>query len=120
VLIAGALLLLVGVGSALRGVDALRGVSGEESSLRAELLADACAEEALMKLKANLSYSGNETIIVEGGATCSILPLSGSGNLDRLFRTQATWNSYVRNVHVDVAEVNPRLTVRSWATVPNI
>ncbi len=118
VLIAGALMLLIGVGSSLRGIDTLNAVSGEESSLRALFLSDACAEEALMRLKADLAYIGNETIIVGGGETCRILPLSGSGNVDRVITTQGIHNNYVRNVRVDIAQVNPLLEIRSWATVP--
>ncbi len=118
VLIAGGLLLLVGVGSALRGVDALNAVSGEESSFRARLLADACAEEALMKLKSNLGYNGIETIIVEGNETCRVLSVLGTGNLDRVILTQGVDVDYVRNVRVDVARVNPALVVRTWNVVP--
>lgn len=118
VLIAGALMLLIGVGSSLRGIDTLNAVSGEESSLRALLLGDACAEEALMRLKGDLAYSGNETIIVGGGETCRIFSLSGVGNVDRLVTTQGIVNNYVRNVRVDIAQVNPSLTIRTWTTVP--
>lgn len=118
VLIAGALMLLVGVGSSLRGIDTLNAVSGEESSLRALFLGDACAEEALMRLKGDLAYSGNETIIVGGGETCRILPLSGTGNIDRVITTQGVVNNYVRNVRVDVAQVNPSLMIRTWTAVP--
>jgi len=118
VLIAGALMLLIGVGSSLRGVDTLNAVSGEESALRALLLGDACAEEALLRLKGDLAYSGNETIIVGGGATCRILPISGTGNTDRVIVTQGVDNNFVRNIRVDIAQVNPALTVRTWTTVP--
>ena len=118
VLIAGALMLLIGVGSSLRGVDTLNAVSGEESSLRALSLADACAEEALMRLKGDLAYGGNETIIVGGGKTCRILPISGAGNIDRVVATQGIDNNYIRNVRVDIARVNPSLTIRTWKTVP--
>lgn len=118
VLIAGALMLLVGVGSSLRGIDTLSAVSGEESSLRALFLGDACAEEAIMRLKGDLAYGGNETIIVGGGETCRILPLSGAGNIDRVITAQGVVNNYVRNVRVDIAQVNPSIMIRTWASVP--
>lgn len=118
VLVAGALMLLVGIGSSLRGIDTLNAVSGEESSLRAQFLADACAEEALMRLKGDLAYGGNETIIVGGGETCRILPLSGTGNVDRVITTEGVVNNYVRNVRVDIAAVNPSLVIRTWTVVP--
>lgn len=118
VLIAGGLLLLVGMGSATHGVDSLNAASGEESALRARLLADACAEDALMKLKSNLGYNGNESIIVEGSDTCKVLPLLGTGNLDRVILTQGVDAGYVRNVRVDIAQVNPLLVIRTWTTVP--
>jgi hypothetical protein len=118
VLISGALLLLIGVGSALRGVDALNEAAALESSFRAESAADSCAEEAILKLKANFGYAGNELIIVEGNTTCSILAIGGSGNTDRTIDTKAGDGQYIRNVHVDIASLTPLLQIRSWSLVP--
>lgn len=71
-----------------------------------------------MKLKANLGYAGNETIILGGTEACVILTVSGAGNIDRTVRTEASVAGYVRRVEVDVAVVNPVLNVRSWKLVP--
>jgi hypothetical protein len=117
VLIMSALMLLIGIGTTMRGIDTTTMSGGEELSLRAELLADSCAEEALLRLRANLAYAGNEIIIVSGGSTCTILPLSGTGNTDRTITTRATESNYTRFVRVEVAQVNPSLVITSWTTV---
>lgn len=118
VLIASALFLLIGIGISLGGVDAARMAFGEEASRAAKLLADSCAEEALVRLKANLGYTGNETIMVNGQDACAILAVTGVGNTDRTVRAEASVAGYVRRIEVDVARVNPALVIRSWRLVP--
>jgi hypothetical protein len=117
VLIASALLLLIGIGVTSRGIDANELSFGEESSAAARLLADSCADEAILKLKANLGYSGGEIIMVGGGETCAVVSVLGSGNTNRTIETEASRGGYVSRTLVDVAQVNPTLTVRSWGAV---
>jgi hypothetical protein len=118
VIITSALLLVIGLGASMRGIDSLSLSEAGTYSLEARLLADACAEEALMKLKSDLSYTGNESIIVSGAESCSIVSVSGSGNTDRTVITEASVNGYVRRLMVEVTEVNPALVIGSWNEAP--
>ena len=117
VLVASALMLLVGIGSSYRGIDGLLSAGAHESALRARSLAEACVNEGIFRLRANLSYGGNETIIVEGGATCRIVSVSGTGNADRTIEAEASDGAYVRKVRVDFKSVQPVIQVRSWEVV---
>lgn len=119
VLVFSAMILLAGLGVSLRGIDAAESSLDEAFSIHARMLADACAEEALMRLKSNFGYSGNETIIVGGTDTCTIVSVSGSGNTDRVVLSEAAVGRTLRRVRVDVARITPSLIVRAWDTVPN-
>jgi len=116
VLILGAVLLAVSIGLSLRGTSESVVALGEELSMRALMLAEGCAEHAVLRLVGDLNYSGNETIIVEGSDACSVLPLLGSGNLSRTIRTEAFVKGYKRRIEVSIAEVSP-LTFSSWREV---
>ncbi len=117
VLITSALILLIGVGGSMRGVDAAALAMGEGAALRAELLADSCVEEALVRLRANFGYAGNETIMVGSGGTCDILSVTGSGNADRTILVRASDNGYVRTLRVEVAKLLPTPVILSRAIV---
>ena len=88
----------------------------QNQSTRAFYLAMLCAEDALMKLKNNLAYQGNETISIEEGE-CSILPVEGSGNFDRIIKTTGTVHSYTRKIKIEVSQVNPKMVIKSWQEV---
>lgn len=117
VLIVSALLLVAGLGTSLRGIDTTETALSDTLSLQARHLADACAEEALMKLKSNFNYTGNEIIIVEGADACTIVSVSGTGNTNRVIRSEAYVNGYKKKIVVDVASVTPSPVIRSWLEV---
>ena len=119
VVIVSALMLMVAIGLSLRSVSDLELSSAGESAARARALANACAEEAIVKLKGNLSYLGNETIIVDGGDSCTIVAVLGSGNTNRTIETQAVVNTYVKKIQVIILLLRPTLTISSWAEVPD-
>lgn len=117
VLITSALILLIGVGGSMRGVDAAAITMGEGAALRAELLAESCVEEALVRLRANFGYAGNETIMIGSGGTCDMLSVTGSGNTDRTILVRASDNGYVRTLRVEVAELFPTPVIASRTIV---
>jgi hypothetical protein len=101
----------------MRGVDAAALATGEGAALRAELLADSCVEEALVRLRANFGYVGNETIMVGSGGTCDILSVTGSGNTDRTILVRASDNGYVRTLRVEAAKLLPAPVIVSRTIV---
>lgn len=113
ILIMGALMLSIGIGLTLRAISEGDMSSGAEFSARAKALAEACAETAVFRLKNNLSYSGNETIIVIGSDTCDILSVEGIGNSNRVIKTQSAVMGYKRKIKVVIAQVSP-LQISQW------
>ena len=117
VLIAGAVMLVAGLSASRSGIASAQGSTRGESSARARLLADACAEEALLRLRGNIGYTGNENVSVNLSDSCTIGSISGSGNNNRLVRTQASVLGYVSKIEVSVATVTPALFIASWRSV---
>jgi hypothetical protein len=79
-------------------------------------LAMACAEEALIKLKESVDYLGGEVLMFDNGE-CSIVDVAGAGNKSRRVKVSASIAGQVRKIVVNVAEINPRMTIDSWQEV---
>lgn len=113
-------LFLVAIGGVVAGSLILLGLGFSKSSFaleqsnQAKALANACAEEALLKLKQDLSYTGNETITLSSG-TCQIQDVKGAGP-NRIIKTTGTVGTIIRKVEVKV-KISPSFTLSSWLEV---
>lgn len=116
VLIIGAVVLVISIGLSLRSVGETNMALSEQESHRALALANLCAEQALMKLESVLNYAGNESIIV-GSESCTIRPVTGSGNLNRTVETQSTVSGYTKKVRVVVSRISPTIQITSWGEI---
>jgi predicted chitinase len=81
-------------------------------SSRSYFLANLCAEEALMKLKENTNYSGNETINIEEGS-CQILPIEGQW----IVKTAGNFQNQIKKIRISISQVNPEMVIDSWQEV---
>jgi hypothetical protein len=113
----GGLMLAASLAVSLRGVDATGDVLREESSRRALALAHSCAEEAIVRVRMDPSYGGPDRVLVDGADACDIIAVRGSGASDRIVESMAIVNGYVKRVEVDLAEIVPSLSIRSWHEV---
>jgi len=116
VLVLSAIFLSIGIGIASRAISGASVVTALELHHRAEVLADACAEYALIELTRTLNYSGNDSILIEGD-TCEILPISGAGNHNRTIETMSTVSNYTHRTKVEVSTVSPTMSIESWVRV---
>lgn len=116
IIIIGAVILAVTIGLSLRSIGETDMALSGELSNRALALADACAEDALLKLKNDLNYSGNESIII-GGESCDILAIGGSGNFNRTINTQSAVSGYTKKIKVEVPQISPAMEIASWEEV---
>jgi len=112
VLIIFAIILLVGLSVSLLSIgEAQMGLKKTQSS-QSTYLANLCAEQALMKLKENINYSGGEIIDIEGG-NCQILPIEGKWTI----KTIANFENQVKKIKIIVSQVNPEMIISSWQEV---
>lgn len=113
VLIVGAIGTAITLSLLLLGNGASQTSNAFERSQKAKALANACAEHALNELRLSLSYTGNETYTFSG-LSCQILPVQGSGNTNRAVQTSATVDDMTQKVQVDIAQIQPTISLTSW------
>lgn len=80
-------------------------------------LSQTCAEIALIKLKKDIDYIGNESLDIQG-VSCQIRPILGIGNQNRTVQTMANYQNQVRKIQIKIAKVRPQLQITSWQEVP--
>jgi len=117
-LIISGVVLLVAVTSNLLGISESDMSVKSSNADKAFYLANLCAEEALMSLKEDDSYTGNISIN-EGEGFCQILPVEGIGNNNRVVKTFGTVYNQVRRVKIEITQINPQMIINSWEEVTN-
>lgn len=117
VLIAGSIVLVIGVGMALRSILESDTTLNAELSHQALVTAGSCMEQTLLLLADDAAYTGNETITV-GENTCIISTITANGTT-RTIQTSSTVSGHTRRLQVIVSNVNPPLQISSWQEVTN-
>ncbi len=112
VLIISAILLSVTLSLSSRSIGETTISAGMHSSHNARVLSQACLEHTLLKLQRVLDYAGNEEIVFGQGA-CSVLPIEGSGNDNRIVRIHSTSSEYVYRTEVTLSQISPTVTIES-------
>jgi hypothetical protein len=118
-------LIVSGIGAAiaanlvLRATDDAQTGDSVNKAAKAQSLASACVEHALVTLKNHKSYGGDETVVVENGEdntdgtsddkTCRVLTVTGTGNTDRTIQTRARVRGTTKYKEAKVTEINPVL-----------
>lgn len=116
ILIISALVLLLGISANLLSISESDMSLQTNQASEVYYLATACVEDALMKLKDNLNYGGNEILIFDNG-TCTIKPLEGVENKDRVIKTFGNAYNQVRRIKIEINRVNPNMEIKSWQQV---
>ena len=88
-------------------------IATNELKERSLALAESCAESALLKLKLDPTYGGNETLTINANQ-CSILPLETSGS-QTIIKTKGTIQSITSSLEITVTMSD--VTVVSWEQV---
>ena len=116
ILIISGITLLMAVSANLFGISESDMGLAKSQSTEVFYLATLCAEDALMKLKDNLNYPGDETLII-GEGSCTILRVKGGGNYNRGIETIGTIYNQTRKIKIEIAQVNPKMEISSWQEV---
>ena len=106
------IVLAIGVVSVLRNVSEMKMGLQKNDSSQAYYLANLCTELALMKLKENKNYGGNETVSTTYGQ-CAILPIEGQWTV----KVSATSTNQVKKLKIIVNRINPKMIIDSWEEV---
>lgn len=112
VLIIFVIALIVGLSSSLLSIGEVTVGLKKTQSSQAFFLADLCAEQALMNLKEDINYSGDEIIEIEG-RNCQILPIEGNWTI----KVSAIFQDQIKKIKIVVSQVNPETIIESWQEV---
>jgi len=112
VIIASGMALMIVIVSGLLGISELKMELQKSQSLQSYYLANLCAEHSLMRLKENMSYNGDESIILAEG-TCRILPIEGNWTI----RVSASSSGQVKKMKIIIDQINPKMSISSWTEV---
>lgn len=84
--------------------------------LEAGALGSSCADDALLKLKNDHDYAGNETISL-GHGQCQIYPIQNLGGEAREIRITASVNDTMKKIRIRTNVIDPNITFDSWEEV---
>lgn len=115
VLIISAVLILIAVSIVQLGIGGTKMAIQENQSLESDYVAQACAEEALIKLVESATYSGNEIITINGN-TCQILPLEGSGS-NKVIKISTMTHNQTKRLKIETNQLRPTIGIASWQEV---
>jgi hypothetical protein len=82
---------------------------------QAKAIADACAEQALMNLKSNSSFSGQYNLILGSGACDYDVQQAGGGNVT--INVSAYVSAAVSRWRIIIDQVSPSISIVSWRPV---
>jgi len=93
----------------------------EEKNIADKTLADSqakyaalgCLQEALVNLRYDENYAGNESYNF-GGADCQILAVQNLGGESRLVRSQSSLDNSVQKVEVKISSLKPAIVIDYW------
>jgi len=112
VIIVAAITMVVGIGVSLLSISEANIGLGTHQSSQAYYMANLCAEHALMRLKEDVSYTGDETMNNEMGS-CTIFPVEGNWVIE----VQGVSSNFVSKIRIVISQVDPSMVINSWEEV---
>ncbi len=116
VLFVGAIAMSTAATLVVLGVGSMKSSMTTVQSVQAMHHAETCVERALRSLRTSVSYAGNETLTLTNGS-CVLMPIGGSGNMNRTICAKGIVGNVVRRVEVQVSSLRPTGTISSWQEV---
>ncbi len=112
VLIVVAIALLIGISINLLAIGEVKMALQKSHSSKSYYLVNLCAEEALMRLKEDSNYQGNETMSM-GDGNCTILPIEDNWTV----KVSAVFFGQTKKMKIKINQINPSLIINSWQEV---
>lgn len=115
VLIIGSVGTAIAVSLILLGLGSSKTSFSLEQSNQTKALVNACAEEALQKIKDSTPFSGTGNLSLgQGSCTYTVTKLSGQ---NREIISSGTVGTIVRKVKITIDKINPDINIISWQEV---
>ena len=88
---------------------------GQDKSIKAYYLANACGHYAVLQIQDNQNYTGDETIEIEGNS-CYIEAVSGSGETRTIFASSQV-GQYQKRIKIEISQISPETKIDYWGLV---
>jgi len=118
VLVVAAVGAVISIALLFLGLTASRLSFKTEQSQQTKALTNACAEEALQKIKSSPSFTGSGTIVL-GQGTCGYL-VTKLGGANRQITASGTVGAIIRKVKIIIDKINPKIHIVSWQEVADL
>ena len=118
VLAMGAVGIAIALSLILLGVGNARTSFAVEQTNQAKALANACAEEALQKIKDFTPFTGSGTLTL-GQGTCSYT-VTSQGGQNRTITASGSVGQTIRKVKIIIDKINPFIQVVVWEEISDI
>lgn len=118
VLVVGAVGVTVAVSVILLGLGSSRTSFAFEQSNQAKALANACAEEALQKIRDSMPFEGSGSLTL-GQGTCIYIVTKQTGQ-NRTVTASGTVGTIIRKVHITLDKITPSINITSWQEVEDL
>lgn len=115
VIILGAIGLAIATSLLLLGLGSSRTSFAVEQSDMAKGLANACAEQGLLRIKKESGYVGTTTINF-GNNSCSY-EIQNPGGQTRIINASGTVGSVIHKVKISISAITPSIIISSWQEV---
>ncbi len=115
VIILGAIGLAIATSLLLLGLGSSRASYAIEQSDTAKALANACADQGLLRIKKEPSYSGTTNLNL-GAGTCSYT-IQNLGGESRIINASGTTGTIIRKVKISISAITPSINISSWQEV---
>lgn len=115
VLIISTIGLVLGVSFAQEAMETDKTITHSYKGSQALMNATNCAERALMELRDDSAYDGDQAFTLDKG-DCYIRPLS-SQDSQKIIEVKGTVDNFVSKIRIKVATTTPKIEIISWQEV---
>jgi len=110
ILIVLGVVLLIGLSISQLSINEAQMALQKSQSSQAYYLASLCSERALMALKEDINYAGENVNIENGNCT-----ISASGDLPaKIVGVKATFQNQIKKIKIVISQINPKMIIQSW------
>lgn len=117
VLVVGAVGIAISMSLILLGLGSSRTSFAIEQSDQAKALANACAEEALQKIKDSIPYTGTGNLAI-GQGSCNYT-VTNQGGQNRTITATGAVGTITRKEKIIIDKITPAIQIVSWQEVDN-
>lgn len=114
-IIVGAISIAVIISFLSEGINSTKNSASNIYAAQARVIAQACGEEAIQRIRDNTSYTGSFNLIFNNGTCSSTVSTTGLPNITVV--AQGTSTTVTKKIKIIINQVSPKINISSWQEV---